>query len=240
MGPTQKRVTLPSHLWRALDDMSKDGAQAEQHLVQLAVEQFVALQGYTVTPRSAVLVPLPRSATMDDGLEMTLPRAQTGGRAAPAVKPLTLEDEDEPDDVGTAQTRVRSATGPPQPAVKEPAAAAKASAPTSVSDAHSAGPITDLPSEPLLTDTHMALKPIVPVAAPTWSMRSVLSDDASERVAARERMVALEKEVARLTIERPTTTPLREAAGDAEEESDDEGDEDDEPDSASAEEPDDE
>ena len=44
----QKSVTLPKHLWSALDEMSREGAQSADTLMELAVEQFVALQGYGV------------------------------------------------------------------------------------------------------------------------------------------------------------------------------------------------
>ena len=45
-------------------------------------------------------------------------------------------------------------------------------------------------------------------ADPQWVKRAALSDADEERAAARERMVAIDADVAKLTIERPTKTPL--------------------------------
>ena len=48
MRHEQKQVCLPTHLWAALDEMSRDSDQDSGGLVMQAVEHFVALQGYAV------------------------------------------------------------------------------------------------------------------------------------------------------------------------------------------------
>ena len=222
---TQRTVTLPKHLWGALDDMARDGAQPNDALLELAVEQFVALQGYE----------LPIAAP---------------GAAEPAPKPKpppSLQDDE--DDVGLARTQARSALVPQAPLEEpapEPAPEPEREAPgaTEMGPAHKPG--APPPNITGLGPTHVPSKktgglPAVPAGAtetgpahvpeapkpkkappapakpapePAWAKRPTLSDADEERAAARERMVAIDADVAKLTIERPTTTPLGQSADD--------------------------
>lgn len=202
-----QNVNLPSHLWAALDEMSRDGATAPEALMEQAVEQFVALQGYVVPT--------------------TLPPPVNEGQRS-------LQDDD--DDLGLARTQARSALTPElarellaSPVATDVSASHKVGAsppvltgigpthvPVAKSNVEPAVPSKPRP-EPAPTPAAppapaAKAKPPVeaprPPADPQWVKRSPLSDADEERAAARERMVAIDADVAKLTIERPTKTPL--------------------------------
>jgi hypothetical protein len=243
---TQKNVTLPKHLWSALDDMSRDASAGPDALMEQAVEQFVALQGYE--------------------LPVSMPAAGANGRAP------SLQDDEE--DVGFARTQARSALTPelkakvdadlePAPAAPvrtemapthKPAAAATpnitgllpthvptksrgglaAIAPvaTETGPAHTPEAGRPLEIAPMATETgpayapkpaaspagkpKLTAAPAKPAPPPAWATRAALSDSDEERAAARERIVQIDADVEKLTIERPTTTPLGQPAGDDE------------------------
>ncbi|MBL8949680.1 MAG: hypothetical protein JNK82_02815 [Myxococcaceae bacterium] len=232
----QKSVSLPEHLWVALDDMSRDGQQSADALMEAAVEQFVALQGYElprVVPASAAAAgPVPMPAVM--------------------TRPSSLQDDDE---VGLARTMARSALrpemlqpepgrtdmGPPhKPAGEGATGLVTGLAPTHVPSKSEKG----LSSVPASTETGPAHVPDEPVKAaaparqmtpssspapapkkatqpklspaPLWATRSALSDADEERAAARERIAQIDADVEKLTIERPTTRPLGQSEDDGE------------------------
>jgi len=227
----QKPVKLPQHLWSALDDMSRDGQQSADVLMELAVEQFVALQGYE------------------------LPIAERPAAEPAPARPSSLQDDD--DDLGLARTMARSALVPEQkedpgatnmapphkPAAKPPEitglapthvpskktgglkAIEPAPAVTDMGPAHKPAPAPAPPPPapaPVLSSSgsNPAAKgkaaPSKPAPEPAWVKRPVLSDADEERAAARERMVAIDADVAKLTIERPTTRPLGQSVDEGE------------------------
>lgn len=195
----QKSVTLPRHLWSALDEMSRDGAQAAEALMEAAVEQFVALQGYEVpVVARGELGPVPEEHDAD-------------AHAPTAARPMLA---------GPPPARPEAPTIP-QPIVPEPAL-------TDVAAAHQPVNITGIaPTHvpvrskapapapaPAPAKSKAAPKPVPP---PAWATRAALLDADEERSAARERMAAIDKDVERLTLERPTTTPLGQAANEEDE-----------------------
>ncbi len=215
----QKTVSLPEHLWGALDDMSRDGQQSADVLMELAVEQFVALQGYEVP---------------------------SGAPAAAAARPASLQDDD--DDMGLARTMARSALVPEQkddpnrtnmgPSHKPDEApvitglapthvpskktgglkAIEPVGPTDMGPAHKPPPApapVPAPMTPAASPAPVAKAkpgPAKPAPEPAWVKRPALSDADEERAAARERIAAIDADVEKLTIERPTTAPLGQPA----------------------------
>jgi hypothetical protein len=139
--------------------------------------------------------------------------------SAAAVNPAaatTPQTYDEEDDMGEGMTRVRMGPTP---------------APGQAMDG-----LTDpgLGEVPVVTDTRAAHEPSAPpvpddstvhgeAEGPAWIKRAALLDTDSDRTAARERMQAIDSDVGRLTIERPTTTALGEGA-EADEEPEGDGD----------------
>jgi hypothetical protein len=105
--------------------------------------------------------------------------------------------EDGPDEYGDAMTRVRAPSG-------------VAPALTDVSAAHK-------PERSAPQPAHE------PAAGPEWVRRAALIDADSDRTAARERMQAIDSDIEKLTIERPSTDALSDesaADGDAGDEAD--------------------
>jgi hypothetical protein len=201
MSTLAKSVTLPKHLWSALDDMARDGTQGADDLVAIAVEQFVALQGYDV--------PAPAAGT-----------AQQPSPSAPA----SLQDDDE-EPLEYARTQARPALTPSSPPPETPKPVEAAPVVTDMGPAHkpSEPPVvtglapTHVPSSKASQSKQMPVyesppkgKSVtsLPSPPPTWAKRAARTDDEEERASARERMAALDQEVERFTVARATTTPL--------------------------------
>jgi hypothetical protein len=214
----QKSVSLPQHLWSALDDMSRDGAATADALMEMAVEQFVALQGYDVP---SVNVPAPHGL-QDDGDEEPFELARTRARTALEPKselpPPALSTEEPParpvpNITGIAPTHVprrekghkpleaAPAVTDQQPAMAEAPAPPPSAPPPPV-------PSPAVPPRASPGSRARASAPAKPAPPPEWVTRAALSDADEERTAARERMAAIDREVERLTLERPTATPL--------------------------------
>ncbi len=214
MGAKQQSVQLPKHLWAALDDMSRDGAQPADALMEMAVETFVALQGYEVPVAERGVAPSPITTEKPE--------------QKPTGKAQSLQDDDE--DVGLARTMARSALVPEMKPQEEPPPGA-----TDMGPAHKVG--AQPPNITGIAPTHVpvakrAPEPAAPAPAPApvaappsgktkppqeavrapvepaWLKRPALMDSDEERAAARERLVAIDADVEKLTIERPTTNPL--------------------------------
>ncbi|MBK7864146.1 MAG: hypothetical protein IPJ65_37230 [Archangiaceae bacterium] len=228
-----RRVTLPVHLWSALDDMSRDAAQSADALMELAVEQFVALQGFE-------LPVAPRAPQVDEPSEPQTAAEAEGfmpGEPAPAAarkRGLQDVDEDEgPMELARTAHRVAiepSPSAPPPPEARAPSI-------TGLGPTHLARrKVTpaEVEKAPKVTDPEMAIPPPAsapapvapapttsttgslraravpqpPAPVPEWVTRPALSDADEERAAARERMVAIERDLERLTHEKPSTGPL--------------------------------
>lgn len=212
MGAKQS-VQLPKHLWTALDDMSRDGAQPADALMEMAVETFVALQGYEVPAAQRVVAPSPITTEKPE--------------QKPTARAQSLQDDDE--DLGLARTMARSALVPEMQRQEQ----AEPPIVTDMAPAHKVG--AEPPSLSGIAPTHVPIakrapEPAAPAPAPVaappsgktkppqeavrapvepaWLKRPALTDSDEERAAARERLVAIDADVEKLTIERPTTKPL--------------------------------
>jgi hypothetical protein len=135
------------------------------------------------------------------GVTEPLPKQKVAAAQANPGATTAPPSYDEEDDMGEGMTRVR--VGPaPQPPTE-----------------------AIMAEEPVVTNTRAPQEPSQSLGvevstvhgdsvAPDWVKRVALVDTDSDRTAARERMQAIDSELLRLAIERPTTLPLREAAGD--------------------------
>lgn len=227
-----QHVNLPKHLWAALDEMSRDGATEPDALMEQAVEHFVALQGYVV-PRS---LPPPvheqERSLQDDDDELGLARTQARSAltpelakellASPVVTDVSASHKAGPPVItGIAPTHVPvKAKSQLDEAVERPSLTVPSKPRPEPAPTPAAPPA---PSAPAAAATALApavpvakAKPVVeapkPPADPQWVKRTLLSDADEERAAARERMVAIDADVKKLTIERPTTRPLGQLA----------------------------
>jgi hypothetical protein len=206
-APTQKSVHLPEHLWSAFDEMSRDGVQSADALMELAVEQFVALQGYELP---LAMPPLSLQDDDDQPLELARTRARPALDQPHPAPPPPSPVQPLPNITGIGPTYVRRESEPieaapavtePQPTLPHPAPLPAPVPSPAVPPRASPGPKAK-PSSP----------PPKPAPPPQWATRGALSDGDEERTAARERIAVIDRELERLTRERPASTPLGRAA----------------------------
>lgn len=247
----QKNVTLPKHLWVALDDMSRDGAQPADALVEMAVEQFVTLQGYELprlpvaTGLAPVVIPetqAPRGLQDDDedpieyARTMARPAHQTNDRKAHEPDEAPAATNMAPAHTPTPEDQPAAKLGPPVLTPEDQPATNMAPAHTPLDEAQATNMVpkheplpppvmTDVSAAhaPVHTDVGPAHKPAAakaraPAPAPAWVTRAPRTDADDERAAVRQQLDAIEKDLERLTLERPTTEPLTADAADADEE----------------------
>lgn len=120
-----KQVSMPAHLWEALDQMSSEMGVASDSLISQAVFTLARLNGYVVTGKAtAVSAPSPRAPLAAAGAP---PRGAPPGIKAraqpepePEPEPAPEEDEGNPFDEPAAEEDNYDAPAEDEPPAEEP------------------------------------------------------------------------------------------------------------------------